>query len=86
MTPGAGSERVKPRSPVLVLQTSTQFEVWLRSSGGSRRAVGRVGIGLVRDAQRHGQDLLDELIGTALRRFEREKRLAIGVKRKLRRR
>ena len=63
------------RSPLLVRQTRGHFEVWLRPSNGIRRKVGQVGIDLMDDALRHGQDLLAELIDNALRQFERENRL-----------
>jgi hypothetical protein len=56
-----------------VRRTRRHFEVWLRQANGIRRKIGQVGIDLAGDAQRHGQDLLAELIDIALRRLEREK-------------
>jgi hypothetical protein len=72
-------------SPIFVLRTAKQFEVWLRPTNGTRRRVGRIDIDFESDARCHGQDLLRDLIDGALRQFEREKLLKTGMQRGSRR-
>lgn len=75
---GVRLKRCGVRSPVIVRRAGKHFEIWLRSTDGTRRRVGQVGIDLATDARRFGQDLLADMMETALRQFEREEWFGMG--------
>ena len=63
--------------PPSSLQLSTRGDdivVWLKGAGRRPRRIGSVNRWLVMDARRHGQDLLGDLVDTAL--LEADRRLA----------
>jgi hypothetical protein len=45
--------------------------VWLDASGALPKKIGAVGEQLIRDAARHGQDVVDKLVDQALKEVER---------------
>jgi hypothetical protein len=69
------SKRVRPsrraRSPIVeVAKSREQLEVWL-CDDGARQLAGSVGLDLVSDAERLGQDLVGRLVEKALREADR---------------
>ena len=48
-----------------------EISVWLDMAGRPRARIGRINKLLVRDARRHGQDLVEELVEKALMKAER---------------
>ena len=59
------------RSPLRFDSSSDRIVVWLDARGRSKK-IGSLSKQLVTDAGRQGQDLVGELVDTALRQAERE--------------
>ena len=59
------------RSPVIeMVKSREQLQIWL-CDGEGRQLTGLIGLALVSDAKRLGQDLVDRLVEKALREAER---------------
>jgi hypothetical protein len=56
----------KKQPVVWVLQSGGQLHVWFCPDGEPQTLAGAVDVGLAADAMRYGQDLVGELIDTAL--------------------
>jgi hypothetical protein len=55
-----------------VLKSDGQWHVWFCCDGEPRTLAGAVGVGLVADARRYGQDLVGELVDKALWMADRQ--------------
>lgn len=56
---------------VRVLSSSGRLQVWLYEDGAPHLLAGSVDAALASDAERHGQDLVGELVDRALREADR---------------
>jgi hypothetical protein len=52
--------------PLKLSTTDDEIVVWLKRTGGRPRRIGSVNRRLATDASRHGQDLVGDLVDTAL--------------------
>ena len=62
----------KKQPVVRVLQSGGQLHVWFCPDGAPQTLAGAVNIGLAADAMRYGQDLVEELIDSALWMADRQ--------------
>jgi hypothetical protein len=62
----------KKQPVVRVLKSGGQLHVWFCPDGEPRTLAGAVDIGLAADAMRYGQDLVEELIDSALWMADRQ--------------
>jgi len=67
----SGERSASARQVVRVLKSRGRFDVWFCRKGKRRALAGSIGAALAADAQRHGQDLVGELVDNALRMADR---------------
>ena len=61
----------RPRPPIVeVVKSREQLQIWLCDDDG-RQLAGSIGVELVSDAKRLGQDLIGQLVERALREADR---------------
>jgi hypothetical protein len=76
-------KQVAHRPNVAVLHAHQQIEVWLCRRTAREYRIGTVHVDLAADAQRHGQDLVGELVQKAFRELEQSRTRATIIHRKM---
>ena len=69
----ASDATTPPRFEVKVKRAATRFEVWLCADSDRPELAGVIDARLAADAMRHGQDLVEELVGQALKQADRRR-------------